>query len=93
MAWLEKTLAAFPGTVVAVTHDRYRRLHTLKTVCGLDLLPPFTDFHRAQCARYYVDKVCGWILELSGGKGIPFEVRPPSTPTHTTEYRHHIYSC
>ena len=24
--------------------------------------------------RYYVDKVCGWILELSGGKGIPFEV-------------------
>jgi len=26
------------------------------------------------CNRYYVDKVCGWILELSGGKGIPFEV-------------------
>ena len=23
-----------------------------------------------------MDKVCGWILELSGGKGIPFEVRP-----------------
>ena len=45
VAWLEKTLAAFPGTVVAVTHD-----------------------------RYYVDKVCGWILELSGGKGLPFEV-------------------
>ena len=22
VAWLEKTLAAFPGTVVAVTHDR-----------------------------------------------------------------------
>ena len=23
MAWLERTLAAFKGTVVAVTHDRY----------------------------------------------------------------------
>ena len=51
VAWLEKTLAAFPGTVVAVTHD-----------------------------RYYVDKVCGWILELSGGKGLPFEVSPSCHP-------------
>ena len=23
MSWLQNTLAAFPGTVVAVTHDRY----------------------------------------------------------------------
>jgi ATP-binding cassette ChvD family protein len=44
VAWLERFLAEFPGTVVAVTHD-----------------------------RYFLDNVCGWILELDRGEGIPWE--------------------
>lgn len=44
VAWLERYLHEFTGTVVAVTHD-----------------------------RYFLDNVAGWILELSYGKGIPFE--------------------
>ncbi len=44
VAWLERFLAEFPGTVVAVTHD-----------------------------RYFLDNVCGWILELDRGHGIPWE--------------------
>jgi sulfate-transporting ATPase len=44
VAWLEQFLATFPGTVVAITHD-----------------------------RYFLDNVAGWILELDGGQGIPFE--------------------
>ncbi len=44
VAWLERFLEVFPGTVVAVTHD-----------------------------RYFLDNVCGWILELDRGHGIPWE--------------------
>ncbi|MGD9602244.1 MAG: energy-dependent translational throttle protein EttA [Gammaproteobacteria bacterium] len=44
VAWLERFLEEFPGTVVAVTHD-----------------------------RYFLDNVCGWILELDRGHGIPWE--------------------
>jgi len=44
VAWLEKFLEEFAGTVVAVTHD-----------------------------RYFLDNVCGWILELDRGHGIPWE--------------------
>jgi energy-dependent translational throttle protein EttA len=44
VAWLERFLEKFPGTVVAVTHD-----------------------------RYFLDNVCGWILELDRGHGIPWE--------------------
>ncbi len=44
VAWLEHFLEKFPGTVVAVTHD-----------------------------RYFLDNVCGWILELDRGRGIPWE--------------------
>jgi ATP-binding cassette ChvD family protein len=44
VAWLERFLHEYPGTVIAVTHD-----------------------------RYFLDKVCGWILELDRGHGIPWE--------------------
>jgi ATP-binding cassette ChvD family protein len=44
VAWLERFLEEFPGTVIAVTHD-----------------------------RYFLDNVCGWILELDRGMGIPWE--------------------
>jgi len=44
VAWLEQYLEKFPGTVIAVTHD-----------------------------RYFLDNVCGWILELDRGYGIPWE--------------------
>ena len=44
VAWLERFLEQFEGTVVAVTHD-----------------------------RYFLDNVCGWILELDRGHGIPWE--------------------
>ena len=44
VAWLERFLASYQGTVVAVTHD-----------------------------RYFLDNVAGWILELDGGEGIPWE--------------------
>jgi sulfate-transporting ATPase len=44
VAWLEQYLERFPGTVVAVTHD-----------------------------RYFLDNVCGWILELDRGHGIPWK--------------------
>ncbi len=44
VAWLERFLEQFPGTVVAVTHD-----------------------------RYFLDNVCGWILELDRGHGIPWQ--------------------
>jgi sulfate-transporting ATPase len=44
VAWLERFLEQYKGTVVAVTHD-----------------------------RYFLDNVAGWILELDGGKGIPFK--------------------
>ena len=44
VAWLEKFLDDYSGTVVAVTHD-----------------------------RYFLDNVAGWILELDGGRALPFE--------------------
>src|SRR5260221_7618971 len=44
VAWLERFLAEYRGTVVAVTH-----------------------------ARYFLDTVAGWILELDRGKGIPYQ--------------------
>ena len=44
VAWLERFLYEFKGTVVAITHD-----------------------------RAFLDNTCGWILEMDGGKGIPFE--------------------
>jgi len=44
VAWLERFLEQYPGTVVAVTHD-----------------------------RYFLDNVCGWILELDRGHGIPWQ--------------------
>jgi sulfate-transporting ATPase len=44
VGWLEQFLGKFPGTVVAITHD-----------------------------RYFLDNVAGWILELDGGKGFPYE--------------------
>ncbi len=44
VAWLERTLREYEGTVIVVTHD-----------------------------RYFLDNITRWILELEGGKGIPFE--------------------
>jgi ATP-binding cassette ChvD family protein len=44
VAWLERHLQEFTGTVVAITHD-----------------------------RYFLDNAAGWILELTNGRGIPFE--------------------
>ncbi|MCX7620118.1 MAG: energy-dependent translational throttle protein EttA [Acidimicrobiales bacterium] len=44
VAWLERFLRDYHGTVVAITHD-----------------------------RYFLDNVARWILELDGGRGIPFE--------------------
>jgi len=44
VAWLEHHLQEYPGTVVAITHD-----------------------------RYFLDNVAGWILELEGGRGIPWQ--------------------
>jgi ATP-binding cassette ChvD family protein len=44
VAWLERTLRDYEGTVIVVTHD-----------------------------RYFLDNVTEWILELEGGKGLPFE--------------------
>jgi ATP-binding cassette ChvD family protein len=44
VAWLEHHLQEYPGTVIAVTHD-----------------------------RYFLDNVAGWILELDGGRGIPWK--------------------
>lgn len=44
VAWLQRTIQEYPGTVVLVTHD-----------------------------RYFLDNVCGWILELDRGKALPFE--------------------
>ncbi len=44
VAWLERHLREYEGTVVLVTHD-----------------------------RYFLDNVTGWILELDGGHGIPWE--------------------
>ena len=44
VAWLEHHLHDYPGTVVAVTHD-----------------------------RYFLDNVAGWILEIDGGRCLPWE--------------------
>src|SRR2546428_23732 len=44
VAWLQRFLRDYPGTVVTVTH-----------------------------ARYSLDEVAGWTLELDRGHGIPFE--------------------
>ncbi|AWV89574.1 energy-dependent translational throttle protein EttA [Bradymonas sediminis] len=44
VAWLERALRDYEGTVMVVTHD-----------------------------RYFLDNVTEWILELEGGKGLPFE--------------------
>ncbi len=44
VAWMERHLAEYEGTVVFITHD-----------------------------RYFLDKVAGWILELEGGQGVPWE--------------------
>jgi ATPase subunit of ABC transporter with duplicated ATPase domains len=62
VAWLERFLATFEGTVIAVTHDRF----FLDNVAGAK--PPnrplTTLAHRP---------LLGWILELDRGAGIPFE--------------------
>lgn len=44
VAWLQRFLSEYEGTVVMVTHD-----------------------------RYFLDNVTGWILEIYGGQGIPYE--------------------
>jgi ATP-binding cassette ChvD family protein len=44
VAWLQTHLAAYEGTVILVTHD-----------------------------RYFLDDVVGWMLELEGGRGVPYE--------------------
>ncbi|MFT4625061.1 MAG: sulfate-transporting ATPase [Myxococcota bacterium] len=44
VAWLERTLAEYEGTVILITHD-----------------------------RYFLDNVTKWILEMDGGRGIPWE--------------------
>jgi ATP-binding cassette ChvD family protein len=44
VAWLERALRDYHGTVIIVTHD-----------------------------RYFLDNITKWILELEGGKGIPWE--------------------
>ncbi len=44
VAWLERFLTDYKGTVIIITHD-----------------------------RYFLDNVCGWILELDRGHGIPWE--------------------
>ena len=44
VAWLERTLKDYHGTVVAITH-----------------------------ARYFLDNVAGWLLEMAHGRGLPFE--------------------
>jgi ATP-binding cassette ChvD family protein len=44
VAWLERHLKEYKGSVILITHD-----------------------------RYFLDNVTGWILELSNGKGIPWE--------------------
>src|SRR4029453_1503393 len=44
VAWLERFLQDYSGTVIVVTH-----------------------------ARYFLDNVTGWILELDRGRGIPYE--------------------
>src|SRR5947208_3639174 len=43
VAWLQRFLEDFPGTVVTITH-----------------------------ARYFIDEVAGWILELDRSRGIPY---------------------
>ena len=44
VAWLQRHLLEYKGTVIMVTHD-----------------------------RYFLDNVTGWILEIAGGRGIPYE--------------------
>lgn len=44
VAWLERFLEEYSGTVILITHD-----------------------------RYFLDNVCGWILELDRGHGIPWQ--------------------
>jgi len=44
VAWMERALSEYEGTVIIVTHD-----------------------------RYFLDNVTRWILEMEGGKGIPWE--------------------
>lgn len=44
VAWLERHLRDYKGSVILITHD-----------------------------RYFLDNVTGWILEISNGKGIPWE--------------------
>ena len=44
VAWLERFLEEYAGTVILITHD-----------------------------RYFLDNVCGWILELDRGHGIPWQ--------------------
>jgi len=44
VAWMERALSDYHGTIILVTHD-----------------------------RYFLDNVVKWILELDGGRGIPWE--------------------
>ena len=44
VAWLERHLSEYHGTVILITHD-----------------------------RYFLDNVVKWILEIDGGRGIPWE--------------------
>jgi len=44
VAWLQRHLEEYEGTVITITHD-----------------------------RYFLDSVCGWILEIDRGQTIPYE--------------------
>ncbi len=44
VAWLQRHLENYEGTVITITHD-----------------------------RYFLDSVCGWILEIDRGQTIPYE--------------------
>eukprot|EP00798_Chlamydomonas_sp_ICE-L_P003247 gene3247-13270_t len=87
VAWLERFLADFKGTVVAVTHDRYFLDNVAGWILELDRGAgiPFEGNYSGKCfswvgtvvavthARYFLDNVAGWILELVRGAGIHFE--------------------
>ena len=75
---LEDALAEFPGTIIAVSHDRYftRRLATR----FIDLRQPVTDF------RGSYDEYLRFLEEKSGTAQTSVESAPPAPTTAKEEY-------
>ena len=71
VAWLQTYLNDFPGTVVAITHDRYFLEETCKWILELERGEGEPDCMLSAPDCMPIASDCKWILELERGEGEP----------------------